>query len=278
VTRRVIVTRPASQAGKWVGALAQAGFDAVALPLITIQPASDAAAVQAAWLRLAHYDAVMFVSANAVDQFFALKPAGALDFSGLFATKTRALVTGPGSRAALVRAQVDPARVDAPDPAAQQFDSEALWSVAGSAIGPGSRVLVVRGAQAQGSDIAEGGQDEDDAGPAQGVGRDWFAGQVRAAGGQVDFLVAYQRSAPAWDMAAQALALRAAADGSVWLFSSSEALERLQALMPAADWRHARAVVTHARIGAAARALGFGVVCESRPALADLVASIESLQ
>ncbi|MGE3348297.1 MAG: uroporphyrinogen-III synthase, partial [Ramlibacter sp.] len=38
----------------------------------------------------------------------------------------------------------------------------------------------------------------------------------------------------------------------------------------------ARAVATHPRIAQAAREAGFGVVCESRPALADVVASIES--
>ena len=37
------------------------------------------------------------------------------------------------------------------------------------------------------------------------------------------------------------------------------------------------AVATHPRIAQAAGAAGFAVVCESRPALVDLLASIESL-
>ena len=66
----------------------------------------------------------------------------------------------------------------------------------------------------------------------------------------------------------------AATDGSVWLFSSSEAVGHL----PAADWSQARAVATHPRIAEAVRAAGWGVVVESRPALTDILASIESMQ
>ena len=38
-------------------------------------------------------------------------------------------VTGPGSVAALLRAGVPLAAIDAPSEAAAQFDSEALWQV-----------------------------------------------------------------------------------------------------------------------------------------------------
>ena len=67
---RVIVTRPKSQAGKWVDALRQAGHEALAFPLIDIAPASNPLAIVQAWSQMARYDAVMFVSANAVDYFF----------------------------------------------------------------------------------------------------------------------------------------------------------------------------------------------------------------
>jgi uroporphyrinogen-III synthase len=64
----------------------------------------------------------------------------------------------------------------------------------------------------------------------------------------------------------------------VWLFSSSEAVANLQSLLPDQSWQQARAVATHPRIAQAARTAGFGVVCESRPILGAVVASIESLQ
>ena len=71
--------------------------------------------------------------------------------------------------------------------------------------------------------------------------------------------------------------MQAASDGSLWLFSSAQALANLVVRMPGQDWGRARAVATHPRIAQAARDAGFSVVSESRPDMDDLVASIESL-
>ena len=64
--------------------------------------------------------------------------------------------------------------------------------------------------------------------------------------------------------------------GSVWLFSSSEALAALRALQPLAQWGAATALATHPRIAQAARDIGFGHVIESRPSLADVLRALES--
>jgi len=280
LTQRVIVTRPRAEGLKWVAELSQAGFDAVALPLIDIAPAPHPQALQDAWARLHTYDAVMFVSSNAVDYFFASKQAAALVESAQTAIKIgasagvagasvftpRAFVTGPGSYAALQRAGVAPAQVDAPDLQAGQFDSEALWVVVGQRVRPGFRLLIVRGA-------GEASAPGDD-----GLGRDWFAQQASAAGASVEFVVAYQRQCPVFTDAVRSLVHMAATDGSLWLFSSSEAIANLLANCAQQSWQQARAVVTHPRIAQAARAAGFGLVCESRPTMQALVASIESLQ
>lgn len=265
---RVIVTRPAAECAKWVDALVQAGFAPEALPLIAVGPAPDLNAVRAAWARIGSFDAVMFVSGNAVAHFFALKPALALVFTAQAAIKIRAFVTGPGSLTALQKAGVDAALIDAPDVQAGQFDSEALWAVVAPRVVPGFRVLIVRG-MGDASMAADVGD---------GVGRNWFAKQVESAGGHVEFVVAYQRCVPQWTGAQAVLAHTAASDGSVWLLSSSEAVANLVAAFPDAPWHQARAVATHARIAQAARAAGFAVVCESRPTMDVLVASIESLQ
>ena len=265
---RVIVTRPKQEARQWVDALADAGYEAVALPLIGVLPTPYPEAVQAAWQRLDSFDAVMFVSGNAVDHFFAQKPAEALVLDAHGAIKIRAFVTGPGSFSALKQAHVNPVSIDMPDRDAGQFDSEALWAVVRHRVVPGYRVLVVRG-----TNFAEGL----DAAPAEGAGRDWFADQVRAAGGHVEFVVSYQRRAPKLSDSERHLADVAAGDGSVWLFSSSEAIANLVAACAGQSWAQAKAVVTHSRIAQAARVAGFGVVCESRPTLAALMASIESL-
>jgi uroporphyrinogen-III synthase len=262
---RVIVTRPGPQAGKWVDALRAAGLDAMALPLIEIAGPPDPLQVRAVWRRITSLDALMFVSANAVEQFFALRP------ENLVASVLRPLffVTGPGSVAALLKAGVARSSIAAPDEAAAQFDSEALWAVVQTQVQRGWRVLIVRGNTD--SDTAEGAE------PSQGVGRDWFAARLKEKGAAVEFLVAYERRAPVLSANMLALVQLAAADGSIWLFSSSEAVTNLSAMAAGQSWYQARAVATHPRIAEAARAAGYAKVCVSRPAIADLVASIESL-
>ena len=180
------------------------------------------------------------------------------------------MAPGPGTAAALLAAGVPAAQVDAPALDAEQFDSEALWAVVGRRDWQGLRVLVVRG---ESPGAAGGGMSS---------GRDWIARQWEAAGAQVDFVGVYQRRAPKLSDEQLERARAASADGSVWLFSSSEAVANLTRLpaLAGVDWRGARAVATHPRIEEAVRAAGWGVVVASRPALTDIrdtLASIESL-
>ena len=272
---RVIVTRPERDARHWVAHLQQSGFAAEALPLIEIAPASGAANQQAlrhAWDALPDYAACLFVSGHAVENFFKGNPAlaqggapgliSALDLPpGL-----RCMAPGPGTVAALLAAGVPAAQIDAPAPDAGQFDSEALWQVVGPRDWQGQRVLVVRG-QSPGAQGASSG-------------RDWITRQWQDAGAQVDFVGVYQRQAPVFSQVQLQRAERASADGSVWLFSSSEALANLLSLpgMAGVDWRGASAIATHPRIEDAVRAAGWGVVIASRPALADIRVSLASLK
>jgi uroporphyrinogen-III synthase len=79
-----------------------------------------------------------------------------------------------------------------------------------------------------------------------------------------------------FDAAELAMMAQAATDKSVWLLSSSEAVTNLRTVS-CLNWSNARAVATHPRIAQAARDAGFGVVYESRPLFANVVASIEYL-
>lgn len=232
---RIVITRPAAQARPWVDALRAGGVDAVALPLIEIGPSPDPAAVHAAWDVLPGCAFVMFVSANAVQQFFGARPPGLAWPAAL-----EAGCTGPGTarvlRVALAAAGAPQAPVVEPGPG-DALESESLWRRIGGRDWQGRRVLVVRGEQ----------------------GRDWLAVQWQGAGARVDFVAAYARTQPAPGRAERAVlhAARAEPQRHLWHFGSAEALAHLRLLDPEADWASAGALVTHPRIAAAARTAGF---------------------
>lgn len=272
---RVLVTRPAEAAAAWVAQLAQHGIAAEALPLIQITLEPPTGPLAQARQHLGDYAAVMFVSGNAVSAllgsdpikklgsdhiYFEEKPALARAGQAREALETRAWSPGPGTTQALVAAGWPPARIDEPAFDASQFDSESLWARVTPQVRAGTRVLIVRGGDAAG----------------RLAGRDWLAQRLQQAGAQVDQLLAYRRAAPALTAAQRERATTAATDGTLWLFSSSEAIANLRQCLPVADWRGARALATHPRIAQAARDAGFGAVRDTRPALADVVASIES--
>ena len=257
-----IVTRPQPEAQNWVEKLRERGISASALPLIEIRPVPADETIAQAWREMAGFKAVMFVSRFAVEAFFAHQPAGASLLRD--ASPIRLWSTGPGTRTALLGQGVDAALLDAPAPDSARFDSEALWALVAGQIQPGDQVLLVRG-------------HDGDTPPINGSGRDWLAQRLLQAGAQVHMVVAYQRLAPHWAPAQRAQALAAAADGSVWIFTSARALEHLTGLLPQQSWSGARALATHPRIAGALRAAGFGTLRETRPDLDSVVASIESL-
>lgn len=230
----VLVTRPAAQAAAWVAWLRREGVDARALPLIDIVPAADRAPARDAWAGLDRAAMVFFVSPNAVQHFFAVRPPTAA-----WPADTLAAAPGPGTAEALAAAGVPAAQVVAPPADAPTMDSEALWARLQSRPWAGRRVLVVRG---------EGG-------------RDWLADRLLEAGAEVQALAVYARRPPMPDEAMQAL-LRAAAEAPqahLWLLSSSEAVRHLAAL-PGGVPRGACAIATHPRIAQTAREAGFAAV------------------
>ena len=262
---RVVITRPAGDAPAWVDALQAAGHSALSLPLIDVGPVTNAQALAQAWQHGADWHAVMFVSAQAVRYFFADRA---------WVAGPRCWATGPGTHKALREAGVPEACIDSPPADATQFDSEALWQRVHAQVVAGQRVLIVRGNDV-GGNAAAGDPAAGDA--VQGTGRDWLAQQIHAAGASAHFVAAYERRCPSWTSAQTALAQQAAADGSVWCFSSSQAIRHLAQALPDQLWRPARCLVTHARIGEAARTLGFGEVHLTRPHLEDVLRSLESL-
>lgn len=258
---RVVITRPEPDATRWVQALRERGWPAEAWPLLRIaEPRSAGERDQLARWREAWstQDALMFVSAAAVQRFFAEPVAPGPGH-------TRFWAPGPGTARALSEALwalgIGSERIDAPPRDAAQFDSEHLWPVVSSQVSPGRRVLVVRGA----SDAGEGSL--------PGQGREWLIERCRAAGAEVQACVAYRREHVVPAGADLQRLPDCAGAGNIWVLSSSEALQSLQGLWPAGA--QATALATHPRIADAARALGFAEVITARPALADVVRALE---
>jgi len=283
---RVIVTRPETDAQAWLDAIQKAGHEAVYLPLIEIGPAPDAQTVDLAWQQWPRWQAVMFVSAQAVRMFFAQRP---------MQPGPRYWATGPGTRQALIEAGVAANAIDAPNADSAQFDSEALWQVVSPSLKKQVPVLIVRGNEDALDSIpplnanvnanvnpnpnpsANLSPSNNQAVNPQGVGRDWLAQQIIRAGASVEFVVAYSRRPPQWSVPQLEIAKQAAFDGSVWCFSSSQAVLHLQAQLPNVQWNRACCVATHTRIAQAARDVGFVHVVQTRPVLSDVLASLESL-
>lgn len=251
----ILVTRPRASAGTWVRGLRAAGLQAHALPLIEIvaEPMNDT--LRSARERLVRWRAVMFVSGNAV-RFFFRGMRWLPQLAGV-----RAWSPGPGTTQALIDAGWPTAAIDGPSAAAAQYDSEHLWAQVAPQVAHGTPVLIVRGGDAAG-DVA---------------GRNWLAEQVVQAGGQLDQLVCYRRLAPQLSAQERAQAQAAASDGSIWVFSSGQAIAHLLAVLPGQDWSGAAALVTHPRIGRSAQAAGFGRIHRSHPVLADVARTLEAL-
>lgn len=261
---RLIVTRPAVQAPDALRELHALGIDAVALPLIGIEPlAGEAAAgggedrrspLGRCWATLAEQRLVMFVSANAVEHFFAAAPAGASWPAAVLAGST-----GPGTSGALRRFGVPEACLVQPGADAPRLDSEALWEQLRGRPWRQADVLIVRG---------------------EGGGRDWFAKTLRSAGARVQIVEAYRRTVPqpGADEAALLAAAQAQPGAFAWHFSSSEAVRNLLHLAPSARWRASVAFATHPRIAEAARAAGFTDVRTPAPGAGALAAAWRAVQ
>ncbi len=282
-SNRVIVTRPALDAAVWVARLQQSGVNAQALPLIeivAIASPADISALKQAIAQLHTCAACMFVSPNAVVHFVSAfvesnmalahinrALAAPVNIAKHLPGHLRFLAPGPGTVAALRAAGIAASQIDAPPPEAAQFDSEALWQVVGPSNWQGARVLIVRGK----GDAAD---------TSTGAGRDWLTRQWRASGATVEVVSSYERRVPCLSPTQIDVARSASHDGTVWLFSSSEAVVNLtcQANLTGMTWQGARAIATHPRIEAAVRAAGWGVVQPSRPDLPDIIEALASIE
>ena len=231
----VVITRPAAQAEALALRLSASGCPVRLFPLLEIQPLADTTELSATLAKLNDYAMVAFVSPNAIDAVF----AHLTDWP----KNVIAAVVGEGSRLALARHGVTDANATIISPSdKQRTDSETLLLELDLEVLRGQKVLIVR---------AESG-------------RELLADQLRAAGVDVEQIVAYQRLAPTLDEA-RLVALRALlAEKNDWIITSSEALRLLKQMVeqadPAAGWQHLQnktLILPHPRIAETAKECGF---------------------
>lgn len=238
----VVITRPLAQAGALARAVAALGRPVRVLPLLEIHPLADAAPLRAALADLSAYALVAFVSPNAIDAAFAVRPDWPLG--------VRLAVLGQGSRLALAAHGVTAERFDIVSPAAlDSSDSEHLLRALDLDALRGQRVLIVRGES----------------------GRELIGDGLRRAGAEVSVVAAYRRLVPVMTPALEADLRTLLAHHNDWVITSSEALRGLLDLLGALDRRDGAVpvdtivakmqqqhlIVPHARIAQTASALGF---------------------
>jgi len=223
--RRVLVTRAPEQSGELVAALAHAGAEAVLCPLIRLAEPGDPSALDAALGRLADYDAIVFTSANAVR--FTAQRAQQRGVA-LATVRGRVICVGPATAQAALDAglpvhRAPPARYDAEAVLAQLLAEGDVRD---------RRFLVPR------SDLA----------------RDVLPDGLRAAGAEVDAVVAYRNALAEVDrdwLRGELVAGRL----DVLTFASPSAARRLCALLDAPARRAAERCTVAAIGPVTARAL-----------------------
>lgn len=167
--RTILVSRPREQAAGLCRAIAAAGGEALAFPALEIAAVADPRRAAGLWARIAEYDWVIFVSANAVRYAQNIADNGIIPPSSTL----RVAAIGAATARALHEAGAGPVLVP-PEPG----DSEALAAMAELQDVAGRRCLIVRG---------EGG-------------REWLADTLRRRGAQVDYAEVYRRTLPDADI------------------------------------------------------------------------------
>jgi len=243
--KRILVTRPAAQAGKLAQMISAQGGQAVLFPLLEIGPADDPGPLQRAIAQLDDFAVAIFISPNAIDfglsAILAVRP---------WPSRLQAATIGPGSAAQLASQGVGQVLV----PAAR-FDSEALLELPAfqAEAVVGKKVLLLRG----------------------NGGRELLADTLRQRGAQVDAATCYRRSPPA--DAAPLVSLLRNRQLDALTISSSEGLRNLLALLDTdafACLRQLPLFVPHQRIAEEAAKLGLHRVMLSAPTDAGIIESL----
>lgn len=244
--KRIVVTRPAEQAGKLVGEIEARGGSAVRFPVLAIFDAADPAPLQAAAERIDGFDIAVFVSPNAVE-----KALGVLTAKRAWPERVVAVAMGETSARAIACFGVT--HIITPD--GGRFDSEALLArpeFAAAAI-RGKRVAIFRG---------DGG-------------RELLGETLEARGAQVERIPCYRRGRPDIDAVPLRDMLSTGAVDALTV-TSSEGLRNLVAMVGAAELKTVPLFVAHQRIAEEARQMGFAEAVITAPGDDGLLVGLEA--
>ena len=233
--KKVIITRPITQARDFALKASANGVESVIFPLIDIHPIADQAVLNEKVRDLQQFSLVVFVSPNAIDAF--------LRHVSVWPREVPIAVMGAGSRHTLAHFGLTNKTATIISPANElKTDSETLLEVLDTASLSGKKVLIVRGTN----------------------GREFLSDALRSFDVDVQLLSAYQRVAPFFDEVKQNELIRLLESDNVWLITSSEALRTLM------DWvrklashefvakmHHQEIIVPHVRSAETAQSLGF---------------------
>ena len=245
--KRILVTRPAAQAGELAAMIAAHGGEAIVFPLLEIGPPEDPEPLQTAIRQIDAYTLAVFISPNAVDYSLPQMLA-----RRRWPETLCAATVGPGTAARLRAHGIGAVIVPS-----QRFDSEALLELPGLQAEDvaGKRVLILRG----------------------NGGRELLADTLRQRGASVDLVACYHRSPP--PDAAPLRALLCAGGIDALCVSSSEALRNLHSLLDAPDRQQLGRLplfVPHQRIAETAVALGLSRVVLTGPGDAGIIDGLVS--
>ncbi len=243
--KRILVTRPAAQAGKLAEMIGDLGGDPIRFPLLEIGPADDTLPLQRAVEQLDDYALAIFISPNAVifsvPLILSRRP---------WPATLQAAAIGQGTVAQLAACGIG--RVVAPT---ERYDSEALLDlpVFQAERVAGKKLLILRG----------------------NGGRELLADTLRERGAEVEAVTCYHRSAPV-DGALVVSLLRDERLDALTI-SSSEGLRNLLALLDTDGRKHLCTLpvfVPHQRIAAMAAELGLKNFVLTGPADAGIIKSL----
>ncbi len=272
----LVVTRPAQDATHLIAALEGLGRTVVAMPVLAIEPVTDARPLAATMAELDRYRVVVFVSPNAIRQALAHRtdPWPATVVVGVMGPGSVETLRSVGIATPVHRVVSPRAGGEVSGDRGDRFDSEALFAALDATIdlthGFDGRVLIVKGVG----------------------GRAWFAERLRGLGIIVDELEAYRRVQPPADAVASAALERlfTSKQAPVFVVTSSEGVDNLVAIVVASvasqggwavdavrTWLFGcRILAPHRRIVERARDAGFTRVSLCAPGDSGIVAAIES--